>query len=72
MAARKRSKPSSKNPWPERVKALRRKLGAHGKRLTQAELAARLDVSIRTVLGWERGERVPVRPAALLINLLLC
>jgi DNA-binding transcriptional regulator YiaG len=41
--------------WPGRLKRLRAKLG----KLTQAQAAERLGVSLRSWQYWELGERVP-------------
>ena len=44
------------NPWPKRLRALRRKLGC-----SQAALANRLEVHPSTVSKWEQGLMVPHR-----------
>ncbi|WP_158651083.1 helix-turn-helix domain-containing protein, partial [Acinetobacter indicus] len=38
--------------------------------LTQAEFAARLHISARTLQNWEQGRRYPTGPAATLIRIL--
>ncbi|NCI76994.1 NadS family protein [Acinetobacter kanungonis] len=38
--------------------------------LTQAEFAARLHISVRTLQNWEQGRRYPTGPAATLIHIL--
>ena len=50
---------------PEQIKALRSRLG-----LTQAEFAAALAIKLRTVTAWEGGDRNPVGPARILLQLL--
>ena len=47
------------------IKEVREKTG-----LTQAEFAARLHISARTLQNWEQGRRYPTGPAATLIRLL--
>lgn len=48
---------------PVDVKQIRR-----GYRLTQAEFAAMLGVSLRTLQNWEQGRRVPEGPARVLLQ----
>lgn len=52
---------SVKNPETpgERIKALRKPMTLHGKRLTQQRLAKLAGVSLRTVVGWEADENAP-------------
>lgn len=47
------------------IKEVREKTG-----LTQAEFAARLHISARTLQNWEQGRRYPTGPAATLIRIL--
>ena len=47
------------------IKEVREKTG-----LTQAEFAARLHISARTLQNWEQGRRYPTSPAATLIRIL--
>ena len=47
------------------IKQVREKTG-----LTQAEFAARLHISARTLQNWEQGRRYPTGPAATLIRIL--
>ncbi|MFW1981546.1 helix-turn-helix domain-containing protein, partial [Acinetobacter baumannii] len=47
------------------IKEVREKTG-----LTQAELAARLHISARTLQNWEQGRRYPTGPAATLFRIL--
>lgn len=47
------------------IKEVREKIG-----LTQAEFAARLHISARTLQNWEQGRRYPTGPAATLIRIL--
>ncbi|WP_104498881.1 NadS family protein [Acinetobacter indicus] len=47
------------------IKEVREKTG-----LTQAEFAARLHISARTLQNWEQGCRYPTGPAATLIRIL--
>jgi putative transcriptional regulator len=49
--------------WPRELRALRALLG-----LSQAGLAARLRISVRTIQKWEQGERTPRGPAAALLE----
>lgn len=58
-------------PWPERLRALREKLGARDHRrgrISQRELAELLGVSLRSVVYWEKGEQTPIPPVAILID----
>ena len=48
------------------IKEVREKTG-----LTQAEFAARLHISARTLQNWEQGRRYPTGPAATLIRILV-
>lgn len=48
---------------PVDVKRIRK-----GYRLTQAEFAAMLGVSLRTLQNWEQGRRVPDGPARVLLQ----
>lgn len=57
--------PAAPPPWPERLRALRSRLG-----LTQQQAAARIRVSLRAWSGWERGEDTPSPPFELLLELL--
>ena len=47
------------------IKEVREKTG-----FTQAEFAARLHISARTLQNWEQGRRYPTGPAATLIRIL--
>jgi len=47
------------------IKEVREKTG-----LTQAEFAARLHISARTLQNWEQGRRYPTDPTATLIRIL--
>ena len=51
------------NIEPVDVKRIRK-----GYRLTQAEFAAMLGVSLRTLQNWEQGRRVPEGPARVLLQ----
>ncbi len=63
-------KPGGKpNPWPDKLRAIRRKYGSGGKPLTQAQAAERLGVNIHTWTAWEVDRRTPSAMAARLINL---
>ena len=48
-----------------------RDLWGHLRPLSQVKAAVRIGVSRRSWIGWERGQRVPPRHIALLIDLLL-
>jgi transcriptional regulator with XRE-family HTH domain len=48
--------PDPSNPWPERLLEARLRLG-----LTQPEAAARIGVSARAWIGWERGQHRPLK-----------
>ncbi len=69
MAKKRPTRPGKRqpggNPWPERLFALRTRLG-----LTQAQAASRIRTSLRAWSSWERGEEVPSPPFELLIQLL--
>ena len=43
---------------PERIKALRERLGG----ISQQELANRLGVSLQSVHRWETGKKAPIKP----------
>ena len=63
MAKRKQApKPKPPATWPERLKALRAKLG-----LTQTDMAEKLAISQGQYSKLESGEREPSGPLALLI-----
>lgn len=53
------------NPWPDRIKALRRRRG-----WTQEDLARRLKTRRETVADWERGKHHPRGPVQVLIEIL--
>jgi DNA-binding XRE family transcriptional regulator len=46
----------SANPWPGKLKALRKRLG-----LTQAQAAEKAGVATRTWISWENDQRAPGR-----------
>jgi DNA-binding transcriptional regulator YiaG len=54
------------NPWPQRLVRLRDRLG----NITQAQAAARIDISQSQWSAFEAGKRQPTRPIAKLIGLL--
>ena len=53
------------NPWPERCKALRKRLG-----ITQQTAANRMRVTLRAWGKWEYAEQIPSPSIQLLIELL--
>ncbi len=53
------------NPWPDRLRALRKRLG-----LNQSEAAARIAVGPGVWSAWENDLRTPSRQSQLLIELL--
>ncbi len=55
---------TSKNPWPAKLKKLRRRLG-----LTQAAAAEKAKVALRTWIAWENDQRKPSGPAAQLLQI---
>jgi transcriptional regulator with XRE-family HTH domain len=57
--------PEPANPWPARLKALRERF-----KLTQAETAAKVGVSLRAYGKWERGQQLPTLSHQILIALL--
>lgn len=61
-----------KTALARRLTALREKLGeAEGrKKITQAEAAKRIGLSVRAWLSWERGEQEPSPAHLLLIKML--
>jgi DNA-binding transcriptional regulator YiaG len=61
-----KKKPPLVNPWPERLKALRAKLG----NLTREEAAAMIRISPRAWGKWEQGLQTPSPSHQLLIELL--
>jgi DNA-binding transcriptional regulator YiaG len=60
--AKQKKKPTA---WGERLREIRRREG----RLTQAEAAARVSVSVATWRNWEQGRVVPNPAMAKLIGL---
>lgn len=56
---KKRRKPATGNPWPERLKALRIHLDTPDKPASQEEVAARINAPLGTWRNWEQGRRVP-------------
>lgn len=59
-----RKKHSASNPWPERLKALRTKLG----KITQSEAAERIGMSLRMYQYYESGEKIPQAATAVLLE----
>jgi DNA-binding transcriptional regulator YiaG len=57
------------NPWPRRLKALRKKLGSGDKPLSQAAAADRARVALRTWISWENDQRRPSGPALQLLKI---
>lgn len=70
MAKRKPAKPV-RNPWPAKLIELRERWGAGGKKLPQELAAERIGVTRRSWISWEHGERIPLQPVRMLIDLLL-
>lgn len=68
---RKRPKPAGNggNPWPARLKRLRKRLGGD-RSISQAEAAEKVGVSLRSWAGYEAGDRDPPQTVAILIALL--
>lgn len=58
-----KKRPRIGNPWPARLKAIRKRLG-----ITQEEAAAQTDVSIHTWVAWENDQRRPGRMALKLLK----
>jgi DNA-binding transcriptional regulator YiaG len=58
-------KKPSLNPWPAKLKALRKRLG----NITQAEAAERFGCPARTWIAWENDQRTPGRSAQRLLVL---
>lgn len=54
------------NPWPARLKALRKKLG----NISQADIAAKIRATRQSWITWEKGHARPSPQAQLLIELL--
>lgn len=61
---KKRKRRLAGNPWPERLKALRKKLG-----ITQVEAAQLCGVATSTWNGWEYGFRIPAGPSLRVLQL---
>jgi len=68
IMARKRK---AKLSWPAKLKKLRAKWGTDGKPMTQAAAADKIGVTMRSWASWELGERTPLQPMQMLIDLLI-
>jgi DNA-binding XRE family transcriptional regulator len=61
----------AKSAVSAKLKRLRLLWGTDGKPLRQTDAAARIGVSRRSWISWERGDREPPQAVAMLIDLLL-
>jgi DNA-binding transcriptional regulator YiaG len=59
MAKKKPRPRSAPNPWPDRLRDLRRIYGTRGVAITQEEAAERINCPVATWRGWEQGRRKP-------------
>lgn len=64
-----KKKPAGKT-WPDKLKRLRELWGGT-KKLPQGEAAARVGVTRRSWIAWEKGDQIPARPVQILIELLI-
>jgi len=63
IMAKQRKKESAPNPWPARLKTLRKYLG-----ISQREAAEKTGVVKGTWIAWENSQRVPGRMAIQLLK----